>query len=407
MPTVSNRSGQTPSSPIRRLVPYAEAAKERGVKIYHLNIGQPDIRTPKIGIDALKNADMEVVAYTHSAGMQSYRDKLVESYKQYNIDVDADEIIVTNGGSEALLFTMLACLDSGDSIIVPEPFYANYNGFAKSLGVNIQPITASIENGFALPPIEAFEKAVTPQTKAILICNPSNPTGYLYSKEELEQLRTIVQKHDLYLIVDEVYRDFCYDGNTPISVLSIEGLEQHAIVVDSISKKYSACGARGGLLMSHNKELMAAAMKFAQARLSPSTFSQILGEAMLDTPQSYFDEVMSEYDSRRKLVVNRLNKIPGVVCPTPKGAFYAFVKLPIDDTDKFCQWLLESFNHNGETVMLAPGSGFYATGGLGTQEARLAYVLKEEDLAKAIDCLEAALAVYPGRVQTVSAEVAS
>lgn len=405
MPEVSKRSGQTPSSPIRRLVPYAEAANERGIKIYYLNIGQPDILTPKAGTDALKNADLEVIAYTHSAGMISYRQKLVESYKPYDIHVNPDEIIVTNGGSEALLFTMLACSDADDEIIVPEPFYANYNGFARSLGVKIQPITASIEDGFALPPIEAFEEAVTAKTKAILICNPSNPTGYLYSEEELKKLRTIVQKHDLYLIVDEVYRDFCYDGNTPISVLSIDGLEDHAIMVDSISKKYSACGARGGLLVSRNKDFMAAAMKFAQARLSPSTFTQILGEGLLETPQSYFDGVMTEYDSRRKLVVNRLNQIPGVVCPTPKGSFYAFVKLPIDDTDKFCQWLLESFDHNGETIMLAPGSGFYATEGLGTQEARLAYVLKEENLAKAIDCLEAALKVYPGRTIEASGKV--
>lgn len=398
MPLLSNRGKATPASPIRRLVPYAEAAKKRGIKIYHLNIGQPDIPTPAAAVEAMKKADMRVIEYSHSAGTESYRQRLTEFYKGYGINnLSINDLIVTNGGSEALWFAMMACLDAGDEIIVPEPFYANYNGFAKSLDVNIQPITANIETGFALPPIDEFRKRITGRTRAILICNPGNPTGYLYSRAELEQLRDIAIEHDLFLMVDEVYRDFCYDNAEHVSVLSIAGLENHAVVVDSISKRYSACGARIGVLMSRNKELMQTALKFAQTRLSPSTIAQYLGEALVDTGADYFKEVKDEYNRRRELAVNRLRAMEGVTCPRPNGAFYIMIELPIDDTDKFCQWLLESFEHNGETVMLAPGSGFYATAGLGNRQARLAYVLNEKDLNGALNCLEQALKVYPGR----------
>jgi aspartate aminotransferase len=400
MPTISQRAQRTPASPIRRLVPYAEAAKKRGIKIHHLNIGQPDIVTPRAAVEAMKQGLSPVIEYSHSAGFESYRQKLVDFYAGYGIKgLSAQDLIICNGGSEALWFAMLTCLDAGDEIIVPEPFYANYNGFAESLGVEIKPITASIETGFALPPIEAFQQAITAKTKAILICHPGNPTGYLYSQAELEQLRDIVLKHDLVLIADEVYRDFVYNNREHVSVMSIPGLEQHAIVIDSISKRYSACGARIGLMMTKNKEIIAQAMKFAQARLSPSTIAQLLGEALLDTPKSYFDEVRAEYDLRRETLVKRLQAMPGVVCPNPGGAFYIMAKFPIDDTDRFCQWLLESFEHQGQTVMLAPGAGFYATEGLGRQEARLAYVLNVADLNAAMDCLQAALALYPGRVE--------
>jgi aspartate aminotransferase len=331
--------------------------------------------------------------------MLSYREKLVDFYNRYEVSMTTEQIIVTNGGSEALLFAMLACADAGDEIIVPEPFYANYNGFAKTLDINIVPITAHIEDGFALPAMEDFEQKISPKTKAILICNPSNPTGYLYSVEELEKLRAIVQKHDLFLIADEVYRDFCYEGQKHTSILALDGMDNHAIVIDSISKRYSACGARMGVVLSKNEHLMTEAMKLAQARLSPSTLAQILGEGLIDTPQSYFGEVTKEYDKRRQTVVNRLQAIEGVVCPNPKGAFYAFVKFPVDNADKFCQWLLEEFSHNGKTVMMAPGAGFYDTEGLGIQEARIAYVLNSDDLNTAMDCLEAALKVYPGRLK--------
>lgn len=397
MPRTSQRVANTPSSPIRRLVPYAEAAKKKGIKVYHLNIGQPDIETPQVGVKALKEADLGVIEYSHSAGTLSYRQKLVEFYTRYNIQLTVNDIIVTNGGSESLLFAMLACADAGDEIIVPEPFYANYNGFAQSLDINIVPITANIEDGFALPPIEAFEQKITSKTRAILICNPSNPTGYLYSEEELKKLRTIVQKHDLFLIADEVYRDFCYDGAKHTSILEIEGMDEYAVMIDSVSKRYSACGARLGVVVSKNKHLMDEMMKLAQARLSPSTLAQILGEGLIETPQSYFEGVNQEYDKRRQTVRNRLQAMEGVVCPNPKGAFYAFVKFPIDDCDKFCQWLLEDFSYKGQTVMMAPGSGFYDTKGLGTQEARIAYVLNCDDLNAAMDCLEAALKIYPGR----------
>lgn len=400
MPTTSNRVANTPSSPIRRLVPYAEAAKKRGVDVFHLNIGQPDIITPKTGVKALQETDLGVIAYSHSAGILSYREKLVEFYSRYNVEITTEEMIVTNGGSEALLFAMLACADAGDEVIVPEPFYANYNGFAKSLDIKIVPITAHIQDGFALPAIEEFEKKITSKTKAILICNPSNPTGYLYSVEELEKLRVIVQKHDLFLIADEVYRDFCYEGQKHTSILALDGMAEYAIVIDSISKRYSACGARMGVVLSKNKHLMTEAMKLAQARLSPSTLAQILAEGLIDTPQSYFGDVTKEYDKRRQTVINRLQAMDGVVCPNPKGAFYAFVKFPVDNCDKFCQWLLEEFNHNGKTIMMAPGAGFYNTEGLGLQEARIAYVLNSDDLNTAMDCLEAALKIYPGRLET-------
>ena len=399
MPKTSKRTANTPSSPIRRLVPFAEAAKKKVTEVFHLNIGQPDIETPKIGVKALQEADLGVIAYSHSAGTASYRNKLVEFYSRYAIDINSEEMIVTNGGSEALLFAILACTDAGDEIIVPEPFYANYNGFAKSLDVNIVPITAHIETGFALPPIDAFEAKISAKTKAILICNPSNPTGYMYSVEELEQLKSIVQRHDLYLIADEVYRDFCYEGQQHTSILAIDGMEDYAVMIDSISKRYSACGARLGLVVSKNKAMMAEAMKLAQARLSPSTLAQILGEGLIDTPRSYFEEVTKEYDLRRKTVINRLQAMEGVVCPNPLGAFYTFVQFPVDNSDKFCQWLLEEFSHNGKTVMMAPGTGFYDTEGLGRQEARIAYVLNTNALNEAMDCLEAALKVYPGVVK--------
>lgn len=383
-----------PASPIRKLVPYATAAKKAGKKVIHLNIGQPDIETPKVMRDAVKNFEYKVLSYLNSEGSESYRTKLTEYYKSVGVDVNASEIMVTTGGSEALFFGMFSCLDAGDEVIIPEPFYANYNGFATSGNIKIVPITSSIENGFALPPMEDFEKKIGPKTKAILICNPNNPTGYLYSKEELETLKAIVLKHDLFIFVDEVYREFVYDGKKHTSILSLEGIENHAIVIDSISKRYSACGARLGALVTKNKEVVQTAMKFAQARLSPPTYSEVAAEAALDTPQSYFDEVIHEYIERRNMMVEGLNKIEGVTCPNPGGAFYAMVKLPIDDSDRFCQWMLEEFEHKGSTVMMAPATGFYATPGLGKQEVRIAYVLKKEELQEAIECLAVALKQY-------------
>lgn len=386
-----------PASPIRKLVPFAEKARAQGKKIYPLNIGQPDILTPPRAIQAVQEANIQVLAYSHSAGNESYRRKLVGYYTQYGANITHEDIIVTTGASEAIRFAMMSCLDAHDEIIIPEPFYANYNGFAIESDINVVPVTASIETGFALPPIAEFEKLITPKTKAIFICNPSNPTGYLYSLEELLQLREIVTKHNLFLFVDEVYREFCYDGRSYTSVLSIEGLEDYAIVMDSISKRYSACGGRIGTIVSKNKEVMKAAMKFAQARLSPPSLAQILAEATLDVEPSYITDAIHEYDLRRQTMVQRLQAMQGVVCPNPGGAFYIMVQLPIDDTDKFCQWLLEDFDHHGETLMMAPGSGFYASPGLGTKEARLAYVLNRTDIHKAMDCLEQALKVYPGR----------
>ena len=397
MPSISLRGTQMPASPIRKLVPYAEAAKKKGIKVFHLNIGQPDIETPVQMLDAIKNANIKVLEYSHSAGNESYRKKLTSYYKKYDIELSTENIMVTTGGSEAIRFAFSTCLNPGDEIIIPEPFYANYNGFAVEAGIKVVPVTSYIDNGFALPPASAFEALITPKTKAIMICNPGNPTGKLYSLQELEALKDIVLKHDLYLMSDEVYKEFCYDGNSFASVFHLKGIEQQAIVMDSISKRYSACGARIGCLISKNAEVMNTALKFAQARLSPPTFEQIGAEAALDTPDSYFETVSQEYTERRDLVVNALNKIPGVLCPNPGGAFYAVVRLPIDDSDVFCQWLLESFSHNNATVMLAPATGFYATPGLGKNEIRLAYVLCKEDLSAAMDCLEEALKVYPGR----------
>lgn len=396
-----------PPSPIRKLVPYAEAAKKRGVSIYHLNIGQPDIHTPEVMMDAMRNINIKVVEYSHSAGIESYRKKLAGYYQKYNIPVDWTDIIITTGGSEAIEIGMMACLNPGDEIIIPEPYYANYNGFSTQANVVVKPIPSTIESGFALPPISEFEKAITPRTKAILICNPSNPTGYLYTREELEVLKQIVLKHDLFLFADEVYREFCYDGREYVSVLHLDQLDQHVVLMDSISKRYSACGARIGALISKNKEVMAAALKFAQARLSPPTFGQIAAEAAIDTPQSYFDEVIKEYVARRDFVVNALNKMDGVFCPKPSGAFYCMAQLPVDDADKFCQWLLESFEHNKQTVMLAPATGFYSRPELGKHQVRIAYVLNLDALKAAIECLEKALQVYPGRLETAKTATAT
>jgi len=383
-----------PPSPIRKLVPFADAAKKRGTKVYHLNIGQPDIETPQAILDAVRHNHMKVLEYSPSAGFESYRKKLVEYYKRNSIDVTPGQIIVTTGGSEAILFAIMSCMDAGDEIIIPEPFYANYNGFSTSSGVKVVPIPSGIEDGFALPPIDAFEKAVTKHTKAIMICNPNNPTGYLYSMDELNVLKEICLKHDLFLFSDEAYREFCYDGRKHISALSIEGLENNVILLDTISKRYSACGGRIGAFVTRNQQVLDAAMKFAQARLSPPSFAQILGEAAVDLPLDYFNEVHAEYTSRRDILVDRLKRIPGVTCPLPGGAFYAMAKLPVDDSEKFCQWLLESFSHNGATLMMAPASGFYATPGKGKNEVRLAYVLNKEDINAAMDCLEAALKEY-------------
>ena len=386
-----------PASPIRKLVPFAEDAKKRGVKIYHLNIGQPDIETPPETLAAVRNSDFKILEYSHSAGNESYRKKLVEYYKRAGIGLNYDEIIVTTAGSEAILFGMMSCLDEGDEIIIPEPFYANYNGFAVEAGVNIIPVTSYIKNGFALPPVAEFEKLITSKTKGILICNPNNPTGYLYSREELEVLKDIVIKHGLYLFSDEAYREFCYEGNH-FSAMLLKGAEENVILVDTISKRYSACGARIGALVTHNKSVLQTVMKFAQARLSPPTFGQILGEAAIDLPEDYFENPKAEYRLRRDTIVNRLNNMPGVFCPNPGGAFYAMASLPIDDSDKFCQWLLESFDYNGETLMLAPATGFYNTQGLGKNEVRLAYVLNSDAINNAMNCLEKALEVYPGIV---------
>ncbi|KRO63035.1 MAG: aspartate aminotransferase [Cryomorphaceae bacterium BACL11 MAG-121015-bin20] len=397
MPKISQKGIAMPESPIRKLVPFAEKAKKAGKKVYHLNIGQPDIKTPELALDAIHNFSNKVVEYSHSAGFESYRKGLASYYQNLAIDVDYNDVMVTTGGSEALLFALNSCLDPGDEIIIPEPFYANYNGFSISAGVKVKPIATSINDGFALPAIEEFEKLITPKTKAILICNPGNPTGYLYSKKELETLRDIVIKYDLFLIADEVYREFAYDGNQHHSVLNIEGLGQNAIVIDSTSKRYSMCGIRVGCIVSKNKEVMTTALKFAQARLSPPTFGQIAGEAALSTPKSYFQEVSSEYVSRRDVLIEGLNKIEGVICPKPKGAFYAIAQLPIDDADKFAQWLLEDFDFNGETVMVAPAAGFYATPNTGVNQVRIAYVLNKESLKAAIKILDEALKVYPGR----------
>ena len=393
MLTISERGKLMPPSPIRKLVPYAEAAKKKGIKVYHLNIGQPDIETPPAILDAVRKAEIKVLEYSHSAGNESYRRKLVEYYKRVGINVTHNNIMITAGGSEAIIFGFMCCLNPGDEVIIPEPFYANYNGFAVMAGIKVVPITSHIENGFALPPVEDFEKVITPRTKGIVVCNPNNPTGYLYSMEEMEALKVICLKHNLYLFSDEAYREFCYDGKY-VSALHLEGMDQHVILMDTISKRYSACGARIGALVTKNEAVYNAAMKFAQARLSPPGLAQILGEAAVDLPDTYFDSPKSEYLARRNLLISRLNKMKDVYCPTPGGAFYAIARLPIDDSDRFCQWLLESFSYNGQTVMLAPATGFYGTPGLGKNEVRLAYVLNLKAIDSAMDCLEKALEEY-------------
>ncbi len=394
---ISQRGQAMPASPIRKLVPYAEAAKKRGTKVYHLNIGQPDIETPKMVLDAVRNSHFKVLEYSHSAGNESYRKKLVEYYKSVGININSNQIIITTGGSEAIQFGFMTCLDAGDEVIIPEPFYANYNGFAVAAGVTVVPVTSHIENGFALPPIEEFEKKITPKTKAIVICNPNNPTGYLYTEGEMEQLRKMILKYNLYLFSDEAYREFCYEGKQ-ISAMHLEGVDDNVILMDTISKRYSACGGRIGAFITKNQSVLDAAMKFAQARLSPPSFAQIAGEAAIDLPADYFDTTKAEYKSRRDLIVKRLNAMERVFCPNPGGAFYAMAKLPIDDADIFCQWLLESFSFQDQTVMLAPATGFYGSPGLGRQEVRLAYVLNLNDINKAMDCLEEALKIYPGKM---------
>jgi len=394
MPSISQKGIQMPESPIRKLVPYAENAKKRGVNVFHLNIGQPDIKTPQIALDAVKNNDIETLSYARSEGSEVYRDKLSKYYAKHNINVTANDIVVTTGGSEALLFTIGSITDPGDEIIIPEPFYANYNGFSKASGVIVVPVISKIEDNFALPKIEDFEKLITPKTKAILICNPGNPTGYLYSKEEIEKLKQIVLKHDLFLIADEVYREFAYDGLAHTSVMALEGLDENSIVIDSVSKRYSMCGARIGCIVSKNKKFIATAIKFAQARLSPPTYALLASEAALDTPQSYFDDVKAEYVERRNTLVTELKKIKGVKVANPKGAFYCVAELPVADTDDFAQWMLEKFHHNNETVMVAPASGFYSTNGEGKNQIRMAYVLNKEDLIRSVAILKVALAQY-------------
>lgn len=395
MPKISCKGEQMPESPIRKLVPFAEIAKKKGNKVYHLNIGQPDIKTPEVAIEAVKNASVEVLEYSHSAGFESYRIKLAAKYQETGLPINTEDIIITTGGSEALMFAMGSTMDQGDEIIIPEPFYANYNGFSTASGVKVVPVMSGIETGFALPAVAEFEKLITPNTKAILICNPGNPTGYLYSKEELDQLAALVIKHDLFLIADEVYREFTYDeADKHYSVMNLPGLEQHAIMIDSVSKRYSMCGARIGCIVSKNKELMTAAMKFAQARLSPPTYAQIASEAALETPQSYFTDVIVEYKDRRDTLIAGLSQIPGVQVATPKGAFYCIAKLPVKNADHFAQWLLESYDYQGATVMVAPAAGFYSTPGVGLDEVRIAYVLKKEDLEQAVLILKQALEVY-------------
>lgn len=394
MPKISNKGNQMPESPIRKLVPYAEIAKNKGHKVYHLNIGQPDIKTPEVAMNSIKNLDIKILEYSHSAGFESYRKKLAAFYNTQNLPVNTEDIIITTGGSEALMFALGSTLDHGDEVIIPEPFYANYNGFATASGVTVVPVISTIDTGFSLPPIADFEKLISSKTKAILICNPGNPTGYLYSQEEMKQLAALVKKHDLFLIADEVYREFTYDGGEHFSVLNLEGIEEHAVMIDSVSKRYSMCGARIGCVVSKNKAFMAAAMKFAQARLSPPTFAQIASEAALDTPASYFTEVIEEYKDRRDILISELNKIEGVKVATPKGAFYCIAELPIDNADKFAQWMLESFDLNKETVMVAPAAGFYSTPGVGLNQVRIAYVLKKDDLVKSVEILKAGIETY-------------
>jgi aspartate aminotransferase len=397
MPSVSERGKAMPASPIRKLVPFAEEAKRKGRKVYHLNIGQPDIPTPEVALDALRNIKLKVLEYSHSAGNESYRRKLALFYQNIGIDIDYTELLVTTGGSEAILFAFMSCVNPGEEVITPEPFYANYNGFANTAGIKIIPVTSYIKEDFALPPIEEIEKKITPRTRGIIICNPNNPTGYLYSKEELLKLKDIVKKHDLFLFSDEAYREFCYDGAEHFSAMNLKGIENNVIMLDSVSKRYSECGIRIGALVTKNKDIISTALKFAQARLSPPGLGQIAGEASIDTPSNYFKEVNKEYTARRNYMVDALNKMPGVYCPKPKGAFYTVVKLPVDDIDKFARWLLEDFEYKNQTVMIAPASGFYSTPGYGKNEARIAYVLKIDDLKNAMLVLAEALKVYPGR----------
>ncbi|MCB0769603.1 MAG: pyridoxal phosphate-dependent aminotransferase [Flavobacteriales bacterium] len=403
MPAISLKGRQMPPSPIRKLVPFAEAAKKRGTKVIHLNIGQPDIHTPEVALDAIRNLDRKVIEYSHSAGYESYRRGLADYYAEHAIEVTHEQIIVTNGGSEALLFGMLACFEPGDELIIPEPFYANYNSFALAAGVKVVPLRTKIEDGFSLPPVAEFEALITTRTKGILICNPGNPTGRIYTKGELERLRDIVRDHDLFLFADEVYREFCYDGEEHISAMTLKGIEQNVILVDSVSKRYSMCGARVGAFVTRNTDLYEAVLKLAQARLSPPTFGQLASEAALATPQRYFDDVIAEYVQRRDILVDGLNAIPGVRCPKPNGAFYCVAELPIDDSDTFCQWLLESFEHEGHTVMMAPATGFYAEPVTGKQQVRLAYVLEQDLLTKAVECLRKALTSYPGVIAPTEA----
>lgn len=395
MPGISNKARQMPASPIRKLVPYAETAINQGKKVFFLNIGQPDIETPKNVRDKISNHGLKVIEYSHSAGFETYRKGLSKYYSGVGVDVDHEQIIVTTGGSEALQFGFMSCFDEGDEVIIPEPFYANYNSFTIGAGVKIVPVTSNIENGFALPSIEEFEKRISLRTKGILICNPGNPTGYLYSKEELEKLRDLVLKYDLYLFADEVYREFCYDGKEHHSIMNLEGLSQNAIMIDSVSKRYSMCGARIGALVTRNKYVLEMVLKFAQARLSPPTLGQIAGEEALNTPQSYFDEVIAEYVERRNVLVDALNAIPGVRCPKPSGAFYVIAELPVEDAEKFCEWILEHFDYNGKTVMMAPANGFYSLPDAGENQVRLAYVLDKNQLIEAAECLAKALEKYP------------
>jgi aspartate aminotransferase len=397
MPTISKRGQEMPASPIRKLVPFAESAKKRGIRVFHLNIGQPDIETPPSTLDAVRNFPFKVLEYSHSGGNESYRRKLVKYYASKGIDINYHQIIITTGGSEAILFGFLGCLDAGDEVIIPEPFYANYNGFAVEAGIKIVPVSSYIESGFALPSPEAFEKSITKKTRAVMICNPNNPTGYLYSRTEWETLRQLALKYNLYIFSDEAYREFCYEGSH-FSAMQLEGMDNNVVLMDTISKRYSACGARIGAFITRNQTLHDTVMKFAQARLSPPSFSQILGEAAVDLPENYFDTTREEYRKRRDLLVKRLNEMPGVYCPNPGGAFYAIASLPVPDTDVFCQWLLESFSYKGDTVMLAPASGFYGSPGLGLNEVRLAYVLNRESIDDAMDVLQAALIAYPDRI---------
>ena len=399
MPKLSDKGKLMPASPIRKLVPYAEAAKQRGIKVYHLNIGQPDIPSPQAALDAVKNYNAKVIEYGHSAGNESYRRKLAEYYHSIGIDITFNDILVTTGGSEALALAFMACLNPGEELIITEPFYTNYNSFALEAGIKIKPMTTSIVNDFALPPIEELDKLITPNTKGIVLSNPNNPTGYLYSAEELELLRQIVKKHDLYLFSDEVYREFCYDGMEHISVMNLKEIEENVILIDSTSKRYSMCGIRVGALVTRNKEVIDSVLRFCQARLCAPIYGQIAAEAAMQAPQEYFTEVYNEYINRRNFMVKGLNNIPGVYCPMPKGAFYTIVKLPVEDADHFARWILEDFNYKNQTVMVAPASGFYSTSGLGKNEIRVAYVLNVDDLRNAIECLDEALKVYPHKVE--------